>query len=94
MIFTITHDDGRTEQRESVSIPSLSIGDVVCIPHASGVRVRLTERKEWDHAPGVVQFVTEYVDGNTSGLGQYGRDMRDGKWRIQGNQYATISRCI
>lgn len=91
MIFTITHDDGRTEQRESVSIPSLSIGDVVCIPHSSGVRVRLTKR--YDYAD-CVSFATEYVDGQTDGLGQYGRDMRDGKWRIQGNQYAHISRCI
>ena len=91
MIYTITHDDGRTEQRESVSIPSLSIGDIVLVPNSSGVRLRLTERRDY---PDCVAFSTEYVDGDTSTLGQYGRDMRDGKWCIQGNQYAHISRCI
>ena len=77
--------------RESVRIPNLEIGDIVFVPYSGGVRLRIVER--FDYADRT-SFSTEYVDGDISTLGQYGRDMRDGNWRIQGNELASINRCV
>lgn len=61
----------------------LVVGDVIT---TYGVSLRLTERREYKDC---VSFSTEYVSGETEHMGGYGREMRHGYWKIQGNQYAT-----
>jgi hypothetical protein len=63
----------------------LAVGDVIT---TYGVSLRLTERREYKDC---VAFSTEYVSGETEEMGGYGRMMRNGKWIVQGNQYATWS---
>jgi hypothetical protein len=61
----------------------LAVGDVIT---TYGVSLRLTERRQYQDC---VAFSTEYVSGETKEMGMYGRDMLNGKWVVQGNQYAT-----
>lgn len=81
----------------------LSTGDIVV---HYGVRLRLTDRREYgaeyyprntpDMLP-VVAFSTEYAGtinpecDPVANYGQYGRDMVNGRWTIQGNRYAVWS---
>ena len=61
----------------------LAVNDVIT---TYGVSLRLTERRQYANC---VAFSTEYVSGEFDEMGMYGRDMRNGKWVVQGNQYAT-----
>jgi len=61
----------------------LAVGDVIT---TYGVSLRLTERREYKDC---VAFSTEYVSGEFDLMGMYGRDMQNGKWVVQGNQYET-----
>ena len=77
----------------NVKSSELRANDIVAIGY--GVKVRLTapivcHRSRYDDMD-TYAWHSEYVSGTTETLGQYGVDMRNGNWKVQGNDRATWS---